>query len=628
MLIVLAAVAISSDGVRSVLEETFAWLVQVLVDNTQEFFWGLLLLTCFCLLSYIMEPEKPKGEPRAESRNSSSNKPRWEVFRVTNYIVSAMFVVSLSLLISNQNNHHAIDSSSTSTSKSPSSSNPMVFYASACGCIMSLTYFFAFFAVGFVSNQVHEDSSEDEKDLDDSKWKQPKKANASPAIATSCQPPMQPIAPAKAPASLLTPPLSTLDADDEAIYQKLTTKNPVTGRPLLALHDLEKTLQDYERAVRLRRHYFEAQSQLDFTHLPIHGYDYGKIYGSNCEVVVGYVPMPVGLAGPIRVNGDMVYLPMATTEGCLIASTNRGCKVLSMDPRGVDAIILADAITRAPCVRFERAAEAAALKAFLDDKANFDALAAEFNSTTRYGRMTSVKTIQSGRNCYVRLSCNAGNAMGMNMVSKGTLAVLAFLKSLFPSMELVAISGNVCTDKKSAAINWIDGRGKSVVADAVVKASVVESVLKTTVDALVDLNIQKNFVGSAMAGSLGGFNAHAANILTAIYLATGQDPAQNVESSSCMTNMEKTADGDLYMSVTMPSMEVGTVGGGTHLAPQQACLGLMGCAPHQTHEQGESGARRLACAIAAGVMAGELSLLAALATNELVKSHMDLNRKK
>ncbi|CAK4104750.1 unnamed protein product [Aphanomyces euteiches] len=196
-------------------------------------------------------------------------------------------------------------------------------------------------------------------------------------------------------------------------------------------------------------------------------------------------------------------------------------------------------------------------------------------------------------------------------------------------MELVALSGNVCTDKKSAAINWLEGRGKSVVADAVVKADIVTKVLRTSVDALVDLNIQKNLIGSAMAGSLGGFNAQAANILTAIFLATGQDPAQNVESSSCMTTMEKTSDGDLYISVTMPSIEVGTVGGGTHLAPQKSCLGLMGCAPDQTHKEGsESGSRRLACAIAAGVMAGELSLLAALATNELVKSHMDLNRKK
>ncbi|KAG9398831.1 3-hydroxy-3-methylglutaryl-coenzyme A (HMG-CoA) reductase isozyme [Aphanomyces cochlioides] len=590
MVIVLAALVVSSESVRSVLEETFAWFVQLLVDNTQEFFWGLMLLTCFCLLSYIMEPEKTKRtRPTA-----ATNKPRWEVFRVTNYIVSAMFVVSLSLLLSHQN-------------KREQQQHLMVFYIAACGCILSLTYFFAFFAVGFASNQVHDESSEDEKE--DDKWK-----STSPK---ACQPPFE-----KEKVKMV------IDGDDAAILKQLTAKDPATGRPLMALHELEKKLQDYERAVRLRRLYFEQQDQLDFSQLPVEGYDYGKVYGSNCEVVVGYVPLPVGLAGPIKVNGENVYLPMATTEGCLIASTNRGCKVLNMGG-GVDSIVLADSITRAPCVRFARAVDAAALKAYLDNKDNFEELAAEFNSTTRYGRMTAIKTVQSGRNCYVRIACNAGNAMGMNMVSKGTLAVLTFLKAKFPLMELVALSGNVCTDKKSAAINWLEGRGKSVVADAVVKADIVTKVLRTSVDALVDLNIQKNLIGSAMAGSLGGFNAQAANILTAIFLATGQDPAQNVESSSCMTTMEKTADGDLYISVTMPSIEVGTVGGGTHLAPQKSCLGLMGCAPDQTHKEvSESGSRRLACAIAAGVMAGELSLLAALATNELVKSHMDLNRKK
>ncbi|CAK4071784.1 unnamed protein product [Aphanomyces euteiches] len=589
MVIVLAALVVSSESVRSVLEETFAWFVQLLVDNTQEFFWGLLLLTCFCLLSYIMEPEKTKrSRPTA-----AANKPRWEVFRVTNYIVSAMFVVSLSLLLSHQN-------------KREQQQHLMVFYIAACGCILSLTYFFAFFAVGFASNQVHDESSEDEKE--DDKWK-----SSSPK---ACQPPIEKEV------------KMVIDGDDAAILKKLTAKDPATGRPLMALHELEKKLQDYERAVRLRRLYFEQQDKLDFSQLPVEGYDYGKVYGSNCEVVVGYVPLPVGLAGPIKVNGENVFLPMATTEGCLIASTNRGCKVLNMGG-GVDSIVLADSITRAPCVRFARAVDAAALKAYLDNKNNFEELAAEFNSTTRYGRMTAIKTVQSGRNCYVRIACNAGNAMGMNMVSKGTLAVLTFLKAKFPLMELVALSGNVCTDKKSAAINWLEGRGKSVVADAVVKADIVTKVLRTSVDALVDLNIQKNLIGSAMAGSLGGFNAQAANILTAIFLATGQDPAQNVESSSCMTTMEKTSDGDLYISVTMPSIEVGTVGGGTHLAPQKSCLGLMGCAPDQTHKEGsESGSRRLACAIAAGVMAGELSLLAALATNELVKSHMDLNRKK
>ncbi|OQS02345.1 hypothetical protein THRCLA_05269 [Thraustotheca clavata] len=558
LVMMLAAVLISTESVRSALEGTFAWGVQLLVDHTQEFFWGLLLLTCFCLLSYIMEPEKPKP--------SHADKPRWELFRLSNYFVIAIFVVSLSILLSHDNrlDHRA------------PKHNPLILYASAGACMLALTYFFAFFAVSFVSNQV-----QDEASSEDEKW---------PEKVKPCQPVLQ------------STPMPLVNAEDAAILEKLTSKNPKTGRPLMALHELEKQLGDMERAVHLRRQYFQSQSQLDFTNLPLEGYDYTKIYGSNCEVVVGYVPLPVGLAGPIQVNGENIYLPMATTEGCLIASTNRGCKVLSMGS-GVQSIILADGITRAPCVRFPRARDAAILKAYLDNSDNFAPIAAAFNSTTRYGRLVSLKTIQSGRNCYIRIVCNAGNAMGMNMVSKGTLAVLTHLKELFPDMELVAISGNVCTDKKSAAINWIDGRGKSVVADAVVKADIVERVLHTTVDKLVDLNLQKNLVGSAMAGALGGFNAHAANILTAIFLATGQDPAQNVESSSCMTMMEKTAEGDLYMSVTMPSIEVGTVGGGTHLAAQHACLGLMGCTNTSEDSAKEQGARRLACAIAAGVMA-------------------------
>ena len=132
----------------------------------------------------------------------------------------------------------------------------------------------------------------------------------------------------------------------------------------------------------------------------------------------------------------------------------------------------------------------------------------------------------------------AGDAMGMNMISKATEKALEVLGHEFPEMVVLCLSGNYCTDKKPAAINWIEGRGKSIVAEAVIPGKVVKSVLKTTVDALCNLNTKKNLVGSAMAGSVGGFNAHAANILTAIFLATGQDPAQNVESSNCMTLME------------------------------------------------------------------------------------------
>lgn len=223
--------------------------------------------------------------------------------------------------------------------------------------------------------------------------------------------------------------------------------------------------------------------------------------------------------------------------------------------------------------------------------------------------------------------------MGMNMISKGTEKSLAgilitkpVLSEHFPDMQIISISGNYCTDKKPAAINWIEGRGKSVVAEATIPGSVVSKVLKTTVRALVELNISKNLIGSAMAGSIGGFNAHAANILTAIYLATGQDPAQNVESSNCITLMEAVNDGnDLYISCTMPCIEVGTVGGGTTLGPQSACLEMLGVKGPNMETPGAN-SQRLARIICASVMAGELSLCSALAAGHLVKSHMIHNR--
>lgn len=140
---------------------------------------------------------------------------------------------------------------------------------------------------------------------------------------------------------------------------------------------------------------------------------------------------------------------------------------------------------------------------------------------------------------FMRFVTVTGDAMGMNMISKGCEKALAILSERYPEMQVVSLSGNYCTDKKPAAINWIEGRGKSVVSEAVIPGEVVRTVLKTTVEGLVNLNTTKNLIGSAMAGSIGGFNAHAANILTAIFLATGQDPAQNVESSQCITLMER-----------------------------------------------------------------------------------------
>merc|ERR1719498_2261113 len=159
---------------------------------------------------------------------------------------------------------------------------------------------------------------------------------------------------------------------------------------------------------------------------------------------------------------------------------------------------------------------------------NYKILEAAFNSTTSFGRLESVTATISGRNVYLRFCCMAGDAMGMNMVSKGCPKAIDVLQAEFPDLVLVAISGNMCTDKKPSAINWILGRGKSIVVEAVIPEHVVKSVLKTTVHDIIETNKQKNHIGSAMAGSIGGFNAHASNIVTAVYLATGQDPAQNV----------------------------------------------------------------------------------------------------
>ncbi|KAK3844552.1 MAG: 3-hydroxy-3-methylglutaryl coenzyme A reductase [Linnemannia gamsii] len=396
----------------------------------------------------------------------------------------------------------------------------------------------------------------------------------------------------------------------------------------LPSYALEKTLGDLTRAVKIRRALISRATHtktLESSLLPMHYYDYSKIIGQCCENVIGYMPLPVGVAGPINVDGQMLYLPMATTEGTLVASTSRGCKAINAGG-GATTVLLADGMTRGPCVEFHNVTEAGACKKWLDSEDGLKTMQDAFNSTTRFGRLRKLKVAVAGRLVYIRFSTTTGDAMGMNMISKGCERALEILGERFPTMSIVSLSGNYCTDKKPAAINWIEGRGKSVVAEAVIPGKIVENVLKTTVKALVELNLNKNLIGSAMAGAMGGFNAHAANILTAVYLATGQDPAQNVESSNCITLMKAiNNDQDLLISCTMPSIEVGTLGGGTALPPQASMLEMLGVRGSHPETPGAN-AQRLARIICAGVMAGELSLCAALAAGHLVKAHMVHNR--
>eukprot|EP01132_Coremiostelium_polycephalum_P001012 gene1012-1282_t len=371
-------------------------------------------------------------------------------------------------------------------------------------------------------------------------------------------------------------------------------------------------------------------STLDFEgslkNLPLDHYDYTKVLGACCENIIGYIPIPVGVAGPLLLDGKLVSIPMATTEGCLVASTHRGCKAITKSG-GAKSVILQNGMTRAPVVRFPSVVRAAELKSWIENQDNFYQIASAFNSTSRFARLKSIKVVLAGRLVYLRFKSSTGDAMGMNMVSKGVEKALEVISEYFPDIDVLSLSGNLCTDKKPSATNWLDGRGKSVVCEAVISGDIVRDVLKTDVDSLVQLNVDKNLVGSAMAGSIGGFNAHASNIVTALYIATGQDPAQNVESSNCITLMEKVNDGkDLLISVTMPSIEVGTVGGGTHLPAQSACLDLLKIRGANQERPGAN-SEQLARVVAGAVMAGELSLMSALAAGHLVRSHLQHNRK-
>ncbi|CAG5105870.1 Oidioi.mRNA.OKI2018_I69.chr1.g2527.t2.cds [Oikopleura dioica] len=318
---------------------------------------------------------------------------------------------------------------------------------------------------------------------------------------------------------------------------------------LIRPYALEKILQDATRGVVIRRRFLGEEK---FRSLPYQNYDFEIAAKACCENIVGYVPIPLGVVGPILVDGRECSPLLATTEGALLASVNRGCKVIKISG-GAKTSIFRDEMSRAPCVSFPSTAAALDCFQWLEDPYNFTIIKDAFETTTRFGKLLKVTPYPAGRLLFLRFSASTGDAMGMNMVSKGTNKAVDTLLGLFPSAKLESISGNACTDqgslelklpnpgtdKKPSAMNWINGRGKTIIAEVSIPEKVLVANFKCTAKQLADLNVRKNLIGSNVAGSIGGFNAHAANIVAACFIASGQDAAQVVEGSQTMTLFEE-----------------------------------------------------------------------------------------
>ncbi|WP_226481028.1 hydroxymethylglutaryl-CoA reductase (NADPH) [Natrinema amylolyticum] len=393
----------------------------------------------------------------------------------------------------------------------------------------------------------------------------------------------------------------------------------------LRIHELEDHA-DYDTAAHARRLLIERETGAELEAIGDYAFPAERA-DPNIENMIGAAQVPMGVVGPVPVSGGAAdgehYLPLATTEGALLASVNRGLGVLR-SAGGADARVTKNGMTRAPVFRVAGVAEAAEAVEWVED--NFEALREAAESTTSHGELLDIEPYVVGDSVYLRFAYDTKDAMGMNMATIATGEACELVESETPA-SLVALSGNLCSDKKPAAINAVEGRGRSVTADVVIPGELVEDRLHTTADAIAEANTRKNLIGSAKAGSL-GFNAHAANVVGAAFLATGQDEAQVVEAANTITTMDarEREDGttDLYASVSLASLEVGTVGGGTKLPTQSEALDVLGI--RGGGDPPGSNADALAEIIAVGALAGELSLLGALSSRHLASAHEDLGR--
>jgi hydroxymethylglutaryl-CoA reductase (NADPH) len=366
-------------------------------------------------------------------------------------------------------------------------------------------------------------------------------------------------------------------------------------------------------AAGTRRDFLSDRTGAELDHVGSHSFDPAVLPG-NVENFIGVAQVPIGVAGPLLVDGEHAkgefYVPMATAEGTLVASYNRGMKLLRA-AGGVKVTVIDDAMQRAPSFMFEDARGARAFGEWLTE--NFDGVKEAAEETTSSGRLRDIEQYSASRMLFTRFNYTTGDAAGQNLSGKATAAACAWILANYPEpVEQFFLESNFATDKKSSQVNMLRTRGKRVVAEAVIPNELVERLMRSNTSLMFKARQVSN-LGGFMSG-VNNNGSHSANGITAVFIATGQDVANVAESSAAFVYTELRENGDYYYSVTIPSLIVATYGGGTHLPTQHECLELLGCA-------GTGKVRKLAEIIAATVLCGELSLGSAIVAEEWVAAH-------
>jgi hydroxymethylglutaryl-CoA reductase (NADPH) len=375
---------------------------------------------------------------------------------------------------------------------------------------------------------------------------------------------------------------------------------------------------DYsESAIRTRQQFVEQFTGKELDHLKHYSFDPHILQG-NCEHFTGVAQIPVGFAGPIQIDGEHAQgeflIPMATTEGTLVASYNRGMQVLNQSG-GVKCTVMVDAMQRAPVFVFEDARQARDFSHWVQE--NIDKIRSEAEATSSVAKLRDIDTYLSNKFAFLRFNYATGDAAGQNMVGRATFAASSWILDQYKGVKRFYLESNFATDKKASQVNIMRTRGKRVTAEAVIKRDVLIQRMRVEPENLV-YHYQVANIGSIMSGANNN-GLHSANGITAMFIATGQDVANVSESSAGLMYAELTPEKDLYMSITIPSLIVATYGGGTGLATQRESLELLGC-------YGRGGVLKFAEIVAGVVLAGEISLASAISSSDWVSSHEQYGR--